>query len=94
MPRITWHRGKPPSDERAARPVLVIGRAIVQADALEDTRPSLYLAHYTGEGLVPARVVGMKASEARPTLAADYWAEVDLPKGVDLRPLDRRDFNG
>jgi hypothetical protein len=75
--------------------MLVIGRPSgVPYDVEADNRPSLFLAHYHDQGLVPARVRGMSTNEPRPTIDALFWAEIHPPAGVELAALGLDDFKG
>ena len=96
MPGIEWHEGQPPDFIRA-RLLLVIGHAMGgNFDAGEDSRPDIFVGHFhEGKGYyVPARVSGMSEREARPALDVKYWAEINLPDGVELRSLEIRHLKG
>jgi hypothetical protein len=70
--------------------LLVIGSPIDrQFDAAADNRPDVFIAHFhEGEGVyVPARIFGMSATGARPTLDVQYWAEIETDLPVELRDL-------
>jgi hypothetical protein len=43
---------------------------------------------------VPARISGMSEDQARPDLNVLYWADIDLPEGVELSPLKDRHLKG
>ena len=93
MSRIHWHRGKPPAVLGAQR-LLVVAHVRTQYDATEDPRPELFISHFSkGEDApVSARVSGMPAH--RPPLKIEYWAEINLPEGVELKALTNVDFYG
>ena len=94
LAHLEWREGAPPRGERTT-PMLVIGRPLgVPHDAAADNRPSLFLAHYRDQGLVPARVRGMNTKEARPTIAALFWAEIHPPASIELAPLTEDDRKG
>lgn len=68
----------------------------VNFDVAEDNRPSIYIGHFgeANDDYVPARIWGMSEGEARPSLKIRYWAEIDLPLGVELRELTVSDLKG
>ena len=49
---------------------------------------------YANNGFVPIRVQGMSPNNPRPELKVKYWAEIDLPEGVELRELTTGDIRG
>jgi hypothetical protein len=96
MAGIKWNVGQPPETQRGKRLLLIASPTGVNFDAAADNRPDLYIGHYgkATDGLVLARVRGMPANDARPALDVEYWAEIDLPPGVELRSLTISDFEG
>jgi hypothetical protein len=96
MAKLEWHLGSPPETTRGRRLLVVGFPKNGNFDALEDNRPDIFIAHY-GEGndaYVPARIAGMSENSARPSLDVRYWAEIDLPDGVELRRLESRHIKG
>jgi hypothetical protein len=96
MSKIKWHHGAPPQSARGRR-LLVIGLPMGRNyDAADGNRPDIFIGHYgTAESaFVPARVSGMSEDLARPPLDVKYWAEINLPDGVELRALTVRHIKG
>jgi hypothetical protein len=92
---IVWHEGHPPGTHKW-RLLLIASPTGGNFDAAADNRPDLYVGHFNGstDGYVPARVSGMKADDARPTLNVKYWAEINLPEGMEIRSLTVDDVRG
>jgi len=65
-------------------------------DVLDDGRPDIFVEHFheTEGAYVPARIEGMSEDQPRPDLDVRYWAEIDLPEGVELSPLGERHLKG
>jgi hypothetical protein len=94
MARIIWHEGRPPEEHRDRRLLLIANHLGGAFDVAEDNRPDLYVGHFLESGnVVPTRIRGMSASDA-PELKVLYWAEIDLPPGIELRDLTIEDFKG
>ncbi len=96
MSRIKWSPGRPPDSEKGKRLLLIATPTNVNFDAAADNRPDVYVGHYSdaNDGFVPIRVQGMSPNNSRPELKVQYWAEIDLPVGVDLRELTVSDTHG
>ena len=82
---IQWTKGQPPAYLRDKR-LLVLAEAMAAHDR-RGVGP--FIAHYgkAYDSWVPIYVPGMSSSDARPKLAVKYWAEIDLPEGVQIYPL-------
>ena len=96
MSKIEWHHGAPPESARGRR-LLIIGLPMGRNyDAADDNRPDIFIGHYGNaeDAFVPARVSGMSEDDPRPPLDAKYWAEINLPGGVELRALTTRHIKG
>ncbi len=97
MSRLEWNKGEPPrpwSDSEVKRLLLI---ATSLGDNLDpNLRPDIYVGHfsYANNGFVPIRVQGMSPNNPRPELKVKYWAEIDLPEGVELRELTTGDIRG
>lgn len=96
MTGIVWKRGRPPETQRSKRLLLIASPTGVNFDAAADNRPDICVGHFGEEvdGYVCARIQGMPAEDARPALDVKYWAEIDLPYGVELRSLTKSDLKG
>ncbi|MGO9683618.1 MAG: hypothetical protein ACLPTZ_13710 [Beijerinckiaceae bacterium] len=94
--RIKWNEGKPPETQRGKRLLLIARPDSGPYDAAADNRPDIYIGHYGyGEdGYVPARIWGMSANEPRPKLDVKFWAEIELPDGIEVRNLTVSDYRG
>jgi hypothetical protein len=66
------------------------------SDAAADNRPDLYVGHFHigRQNFVPASSRGMSAGEVRPELEVLFWADIDLPPGLELRELTKDDLHG
>ena len=98
MSRIEWKKGFPPASMKGERLLLIATPTNVNFDAAAhaDNRPDVYVGHYSyaNDSFVPIRVQGMSPNISRPELKVEYWAEIDLPTGVELRTLTTSDFRG
>jgi len=97
MARIKWIEGRPPETQRGKRLLLIASPTYVNFDAAADNRPDVCVGHFhAGDepNPVPARFSGVSASDTRPELNVRYWAEIDLPPGVELRVLTIDDLKG
>jgi hypothetical protein len=96
MAGINWNSGPPPETQVRNRLLLIASPIGVNFDAAADNRPDIYIGHFghAEDGYVPARIVGMSANEARHALDVKYWAEIELPPGVELRSLTIDDLKG
>ena len=70
-------------------PTLGTLQALAKAFALRALSASSFEGAY-----VPARIEGMSEDQPRPDLDVRYWAEIDLPEGVELSPLGERHLKG
>jgi hypothetical protein len=89
-------KGPLPASTNGERLLLIATSTNVNLDASADNRPDVYVGHYSyaSDGFVPIRVQGMSPNNSRPELKVEYWAEIDLPPGVELRALTTSDFRG
>jgi hypothetical protein len=96
MAGIKWNSGRPPESQRGKRLLLIASPTGVNFDLAADNRPDIYIGHFgEAEGdYVPARIWGMSENEGRHGLQIRYWAEIDLPPGVELRELTVSDLKG
>jgi hypothetical protein len=94
MAAIEWHHGAPPDAMRGKR-LLIIGYPM-NRNYFDDNRPDIVIGHFheTEGTFVPARISGMSEDQARPDLNVLYWADIDLPEGVELSPLKDRHLKG
>jgi hypothetical protein len=94
---IRWHQGRPPRALAKSGRLLVIAHPSNRADyGLEGALPDLYVGHFskTEDAYVPASIAGMSQDEARPALNILYWADINLPDGVEVRRLTDGDAKG
>lgn len=95
MPGLKWNAGEPPESQRGKRLLLIASPMGGTFDIAEDNRPSIYIGHFLeNRRYAPARIWGMPENDPRPDLDVKYWAEINLPAGVELRALSDRDFLG
>lgn len=97
MAGIKWNAGRPPETQRGKRLLLISSPTNVNFDAAADNRPDICVGHFHADDEpypVPARFRSMSANEPRPALDVYYWAEIDLPPGVELRELTVSDLKG
>ena len=96
MSRIEWKKGFPPASMKGERLLLIATPTNVNFDAAADNRPDVYVGHYSyaNDGFVPIRSAGNEPEQPRPELKVKFWAEIDLPTGVELRALTTSDFRG
>jgi hypothetical protein len=97
MSRLEWNKGEPPrpSSDSGVKRLLLIATSL--GDNLDpNIRPDIYVGHfsYANDGFVPIRVQGMSPNNSRPRLKVKYWAEIDLPEGLELRELTTGDIRG
>lgn len=85
---IRWHQGRPP------RALAKVGHLLLIAypnhglsDPAEDPRPGLYVGRFSeaDKAYVPASIAGISQSEALPALEVLYWADINLPDGVEVQ---------
>ena len=97
MAGIRWNEGQPPETQRGKCLLLIASPLGGNYDVGADNRPDICVGHFHAEDEprpVPARFLGMSANHARPELNVRYWAEIDLPAGVELRALTVDDLKG
>ena len=96
MTGIVWKRGRPRETQRGKRLLFIASPKGRNFDAAADNRPDIYIGHFGDQedDYIPARTWGMHAKDARPGLNIKYWAEIDLPYGVELRSLTTDDIKG
>ena len=95
MTGIVWKEGHPPETLRGKRLLLIASPMNMNFDAAADNRPDIFIGHHgeAADDYVPALVQGMLEG-ARQYLAVKYWAEINLPDGVELRSLTDSDLKG
>jgi len=93
---ITWIAGNPPQHPPGKLFLLIASPLGGNFDVQADNRPAVYVGHYRPNEPrpVPARVWGMSANKSRPDLDVLYWAEIDLPSGLEIRDLTQDDLFG
>jgi hypothetical protein len=97
MAGIKWNKGRPPETQRDKRLLLIASPLGGNFDTADDNRPDICVGHFHAAdepNPVPARFSGMSANHARPDLNVRYWAELNLPPGVELRELTVDDLKG
>jgi hypothetical protein len=96
MAGIKWIAGQPPESQRGKRLLLIASPIGGNLDAAADNRLDIYVGYFgdANDDYVPARIWGMFANEARPSLLVRYWAEINLPPNVELRSLTIADLKG
>jgi hypothetical protein len=88
MNKLVWQTGEPPKDRR----VLVIGIP-------KDTGPQIHQEpemvighwHHQHEDFVCASLAADLRKGAPPKFQVIYWAEIEPPPDIKLRPLTKRD---
>lgn len=96
MTGIRWNLGRPPETQRGNRLLLIASPTAGNFDPAADNRPDIYVGYFSDayNDYVPARFWGMSGNEALPALSVKYWAAIDLPPNVELRPLTIDNIRG
>ncbi len=92
---IRWHQGRPPRALAKSARLLVIAYPSNRVhDGSGDDLPDLYISHFSEaeQAQVPARMAGVSQNERRLPLNVVYWADINLPDGVEVRLLEDSDL--
>jgi hypothetical protein len=83
--KIDWNTSEPPKDRRTLMIVTPAGATQPKQDVvIGDAR----------EAYVQVAIPDEVARGFRPGLNVSHWAEIDLPPGINLRPLAAGDTHG
>jgi hypothetical protein len=95
MPRIEWRKGEPPVDKRGQRLLMI---AVVEPPyGVIGDLPEIVIGHWheQNEKFVATQPGGY--ARTRIGLFVKYWADIpdlQLPEGVEIRPLELKDTKG
>jgi hypothetical protein len=88
MNRLAWRTGEPPKDRR----VLLIGMPKDSGPEIPQ-EPEMVIGHWhhQHEDFVCASLAADRRVGAPPKFQVSYWAEIEPPPDIKLRPLTERD---
>jgi hypothetical protein len=93
--KIVWNTSEPPKDRRLLMIVTPIG-VTKDLHSIVQPKQDVVVGHwnYAREAYVQVAVPDEFEREVRAELEVSYWAEINLPLGINLRPLADEDTKG